>query len=180
MPKVSIDLQLLLAQLKAGLLKLTAIIPSLRMPDPLPANPSAAKIYEKAKSLLGTDASPLDAAPDSLACAETVNRIVSLALGTPIGGGTSTYSMWQCLRASAKWVTVISSDALPGDIVISPTGGVTGARLEHGHVGIVAKHGILSNNSENGLLSENYDIPTWKRYYTQFGGLPTFFYRYNG
>lgn len=168
----------LLAQLAAALQKISAIVKA-RMPahDPQPANDRAQRIYNEAVALMGTDASPADIAPDSLACAETVNRIVALALGTPIGGGTSTYSMWQVLRSSTQWLPIILSDALPGDIIISPTGSITNARLEHGHVGIVAKHGILSNNSENGLLSENYDIDSWRRYYTQFGGLPTFCYR---
>ncbi len=179
MPKITLDLQILLAQLKAGLLRLSGILPTIAMPmiDPQPANPSAQKIYDVAKSLLGTDASPADIAPDSLACAETVNRIVKIAIGVPVGGGTSTFQMWRCLETYPLWQKILGSEALPGDIIISPTGSVTDARLEHGHVGIVAKHGILSNNSETGKLSENFDIPTWKRYYTQFGGLSTFFYR---
>lgn len=182
MPNVTLDLSTLLTQLKAGLLILSGIIEKRLMPPEFqPANPNAAKIYAQAKRLIGTDASPRDAAPDTLACAETVNRIVALALGAPIGGGTSTASMWQVLRTDTKrWTPIIGSEALPGDIIISPTGGTTNARLEHGHVGIVAKFGILSNNSENGLLCENYDIPSWKRYYSGFGLLPTLFYRVSG
>lgn len=169
----------LLAQLAAALQKLSAILVT-RMPalDLEPANPTTQKIYDTAKSLLGQDASPADQAPDSLACAETVNNIVRIATGSPVGGGASTYAMWQVLRTpGGRWRSVIVSEALPGDIIISPTGSITNARLEHGHVGIVAKFGILSNNSEDGKLSENFDIDSWRRYYTQFGGLATFCYR---
>lgn len=186
MQQVTLDLPTLLAQLKSGLLVLSENLSDIlhgtfMPPEQEPANANAAKLYEQAKKLIGTDASPNDAAPDNLACAETVNRIVALALGAPIGGGTSTYAMWQVLRSDSKrWTPIMGSEALPGDIIISPTGGTTNARLEHGHVGIVAKHGILSNNSENGLLCENYDIPTWKRYYSGFGLLPTLFYRVSG
>lgn len=148
---------------------------SIQTPMPI-QTAQGTKIYETAKGLLGVDASPNDEAPDALACAETVNAIVKKALGAPVGGGASTFAMWQCLRQfTARWEQVL--EPLPGDIVISPTGASPNARLQHGHVGIVAKYGILSNNSENGLLSENWDMRTWKAYYSEFGGLPTLYYR---
>lgn len=138
--------------------------------------PQGIEIYNTAKALLGTDASPRDIAPSSLACAETVNYIVTKATGAPIGGGVSTYVMWQCLREfTARWEQVL--DPLPGDIVISPTNSNPGARLKHGHVGIVGYYGILSNNSEDGHLEENFNIASWKAYYSDFGGLPMLFYR---
>lgn len=150
----------------------------LTIQPPMPPITNREKIYNEAKALLGTDASPGDQAPSALACAETVNYIVQQATGRPVGGTTSTAAMWQALKADgARWQAIFASEALPGDIIISPTGSVAGARLTHGHVGVVAKYGILSNNSETGTLAENYDIQSWTKYYSDFGGLPTLFYR---
>lgn len=143
-----------------------------------PVVTSGEKIYQVAKSLLGQDASPENQAPSALACAETVNYIVQKATGSPVGGGASTASMWEALKAdSTRWESILGVDAREGDIIISPTGSNGFSRLTHGHVGIVARYGILSNNSETGTLGENYDIASWKRYYTDFGGLPTLFFR---
>lgn len=144
--------------------------------------PNGDKIYLTAKSLLGFDASPQDIAPPSLACAETVNYIVKKAIGAPVGGGASTAAMYKCLtQFTARFVQVGLADALPGDIIIAPTGyAVPPAlqpRVDHGHVGIVAKFGVLSNNSENGLLSENYTVQSWLDYYTEFGRIPTYIFR---
>lgn len=153
-------------------------VPMEQPPQILPIMTDSDKIYETAKSFLGLDASPGDEAPSALACAETVNYIVQKATGRPVGGETSTAAMWNSLKSdSSRWGAIFASEALPGDIIISPTGSVSGARLAHGHVGIVAKFGILSNNSETGTLEENYDIPSWTAYYTNFGGLQTLFYR---
>lgn len=110
-----------------------------------------------------------------LGCAETVNRIVMIALGKPIGGGASTADMYNCLHDTKRFTQV--EKPLPGDIIISPTGKGSGA-VPHGHVGIVAMHGILSNNSETGRLGEDYTLDTWTQHYGHFGGFPVEFYRF--
>lgn len=112
-----------------------------------------------------------------LGCAETVNELARRAWGSPIGGGLSTAALWECLKNTARFAEIALADALPGDIVISPTGSVAGAKLAHGHVGVVAAYGILSNESESGTVEENYNMQAWQDYYTKYGGLPTLIYR---
>ena len=58
-----------LTELSRSLLRALGIINSLRMNDE-----NRIKLYEAARSFIGTDASPNDLAPDELGCAETVNE----------------------------------------------------------------------------------------------------------
>lgn len=112
-----------------------------------------------------------------LGCALAVNAIAKQAWGTEIGGGSSTYQLWQFLKDTTRFESVLPENATPGCVIISPTGSNKNARLAHGHVGIVGKYGICSNNSESGTFEENYSIDSWQRYFTDFGGLPTLVYR---
>ena len=57
-------------------LKALGILNSLRMNDE-----NRIRLYEAARSFIGTDASPNDLAPDELGCAETVNEIIRRAFG---------------------------------------------------------------------------------------------------
>lgn len=134
----------------------------------------AAQVYRS-----GTKVIADNAADDYgiLGCAETVNELARRAWGAPIGGGLSTAAMWECLKDASKFAPLEVLEALPGDIIISPTGSVQGAKLAHGHVGVVAEYGILSNDSELGSLQESYDMQAWQDYYTKYGGLPTLIYR---
>lgn len=188
-------MDLVLENLRRALLTLEAWLATLQAkrasePQPesaMPEHPpgmiqteAGKRIYDVAKALLGQDASPDNQAPSNLACAETVNYIVTRALGRPVGGETSTYAMLQYLRANmGRWEQILPSESLSGDIIISPSPapGTKGARLQHGHTGIVGNYGILSNNSETGKLAENYDITSWTSYFTDFGNLPTFCFR---
>ena len=63
-----------LTELSRSLLRALGIINSLRMNDE-----NRIKLYEAARSFIGTDASPNDLAPDELGCAETVNEIIRRA-----------------------------------------------------------------------------------------------------
>ncbi len=133
-------------------------------------------VYNTAKSCLEKNL----CADKVLGCAETVNAIFETALGSPIGGGASTHLMYLCLTRNPsigplKFIEV--TDPLPGDIIISPTGYGNNAVMPNGHVGIVAKYGILSNNSENGLLQEYYTIQTWSDRYQTKGGYPVYYFR---
>lgn len=129
------------------------------------------KIYQSAKKLLGQH---LSADNPGLGCAITVNNIVFDALGAPVGGGASTSIMYGVLRGSKLWERVTAP--MEGDIVISPTGTSTYGPDFHGHVGVVLKYGIGSNDSETGLFKENYTLPSWV---TSFHarGFPTYYFR---
>lgn len=141
--------------------------------------PNGMKLYLMGKSLLHQRIIANNAADDFgvLGCAETINELARRAWGHPIGGGLSTAAMWECLKDTSKFTNVLPAYATAGDIIISPTGSHPRAVLQHGHVGLVAQFGILSNSSETGTLEENYNIKSWVNYYTNYGGLPTFVYR---
>lgn len=135
------------------------------------------KIYETAKSLIGVK---LSGSIPEFGCAITVNNIVQRALGRPIGGGYSTHLMYQCLRDSVtRFKEVPLSEALYGDIIISPTGYGNGD-LPNGHVGIMCKNdpnGILSNDSRTGELHQYFNLDKWIKFYAEHGGYPVLFYR---
>lgn len=128
------------------------------------------RLYDMAKACLGKDIAKTQ---DELGCAEAVNYVYKKTFGTPIGGETSTAGMYEVLKKDKRFVKV--DEPLFGDIIISPTGTSTLNAL-HGHVGIVAKYGILSNNSLNGLWQEKFTLQSWKIYYTN-RGFPVYYYR---
>lgn len=133
-------------------------------------------LYAMAKSLLGKQlgANNANDGYGAFACAESVNLVAQKALGKPIGGGASTQAMYQALLNPARFRSVL--EPLPGDIVISETGSSTINKSWHGHCGIVANYGILSNNSEDGKWSENYTIESWEKSFST-RGFPTRFFR---
>lgn len=132
---------------------------------------SSKKVYETAKSLLGQNL----ATNGALGCAETVNIIFHKALGVSIGGGTSTTLMYPFLKNEKKYAR-IRGNPLPGDVIISPTSSGDGT-VQHGHVGIVAKFGILSNNSNDGRLRELYTIDSWYKSFMCKGHFAVEIYR---
>ncbi len=130
------------------------------------------KVYETAKSLIGYNL----CTNAQLGCAETVNEIFKRALGQPIGGGSSTQAMYPFLKDVVHFKEVSIGEEQPGDVIISPTGSPN-TKFAHGHVGIIAQYGILSNSSSDGRLHENYDLETWQRYYGEQGGYPVYIFR---
>lgn len=136
------------------------------------------KLYNTAKALMGTAVAPKNAADGygMYGCALTVNGVAEEALGEQIGGGASTTLMQKALSDTTRFDLISPGDELPGDIVISPT--TMGANpATHGHVGIIAIYGILSNNSEDGLLEEQWTLPQWKQTYGVALGFPVLVYR---
>ncbi len=100
-----------------------------------------------------------------LACAWAVNRIVSDALGRPVGGGLGTATMVVVLKRMD--VSLPEHQFEPGCIIISPTtGGVTG------HVGIIGRGDLIySNSSSEGMWRQNFDMARWIAYYKTRRGL---------
>lgn len=147
--------------------------------DPTQINPSKReKLYLVAKSCLGIDASPNDVAPDEFGCAETVNAIYKKCFGKEIGGTVSTYLMYMSLSENIKDFKIVT-EALPGDIIISPTSlAKKGTPFAHGHVGIVGENGvIMSNESSSGKFVENYTMESWRERYEKIGMYPIFIFR---
>lgn len=129
--------------------------------------PNSIRIYNTAAAHVGENL----CVDKELGCATTVNYIFEMALGAPIGGNASTMLMLPFLKDKMRFSETTPALALPGDVIISPTGSGNG-KLDHGHVGIIAKYGILSNSSADGRLHEVYDIDTWTKYYNGVGGFP--------
>ena len=116
----------------------------------------SSNIYKIAKDCLGKHITEDPNVDPNLGCAEAVSYVLEQA-GYDLGSlgieGTSELYTW----LQNHFTQVVNP--LAGDIIISPTGtSTTGS--PHGHVGIVAKYGILSNSSSSGLFLENFDLGT--------------------
>lgn len=132
------------------------------------------QLYATAKNYLGVSLVPAGDDPE-YGCAISVNICALKAWGHQIGGGASTYNLLQDLISSFTEVL----DPFPGDIIISATGTSTDPNpaIPNGHVGIVGKFGIMSNNSNNGLWEEVYTLETWNQRYAVEGHFPVRFFR---
>lgn len=132
------------------------------------------KLYETALSFLGTDASPLDEAPDEYGCADSVSKVVLKCFPGTIKGSLSTAELYNQFNTSNQFAKV--SQFRFGDIIISPTG--MGHGLPNGHVGILGEgEEIMSNTSATGLWTQNYTVTSWVARYRTLGGYPIFFFR---
>jgi len=148
------------------------------MPTSTPVLTGREKLYQTALACLGKDMSPADVAPDSLACAESINGVYKACFGGFIGIGaelTSTFALWKRLLADPRFTEV--TEPLAGDIVISPTGtSHTGAGL-HGHTGIWGNHDVMSNDSSTGKWTDNYTHQAWYDVFQKRLGFPVYFFR---
>lgn len=129
------------------------------------------KIYNTAASCLNQN---LHGSVDAeVGCAATVSEIFKRA-GVPLAYTPSTAQLYTELQDMTRFKRVNIPQA--GDVIISPTGHGNGT--VEGHTGIVAFYGILSNNSDNGLLQERWTfLADWIARYAGLGGLPVEFYR---
>lgn len=134
---------------------------------------NSTKLFTAAKASLGKLLSDGNA---ELGCAITVNNIAIEAWGQPVGGGASTNLMFAALQETARFTKILLADVMAGDIIISPTGFAKDP-ASHGHVGIVAQFGILSNSSEDGRVHEQWTIPAWYNHYVLELGFPMDFFR---
>lgn len=168
-----------------------ATTPDFTNPTPMPDTPSeaqnipieasttlpesdATRLYETAKSCLGQHLTLNHNVPSELGCAEAVSTIFKkVGIAVPSAGIASTTELYNWLPHNG--FTKVDSGE-PGDIIISPTGMGNGA--VRGHVGIIAKYGIMSNDSSTGLFRENWKLDEWKDWYHGKGALPVVFFRW--
>lgn len=138
---------------------------------PVIISTASQKIYDAAASCLHTHITLNEAVPPEVGCAEAVSYVLSKAgvYGIPLTGIAGTSQLYDWLLSSRNFVNTVSP--VPGDVVISPTGYSTSAS-PHGHVGIVAKYGILSNDSDSGLFIEKYTQETWNKFFHDVEGFP--------
>lgn len=132
-------------------------------------------IYNVAAGCLGKHITLDNTVPPDLGCAEAVSYVLKNAgLPVPVGGFPGTAGLYSWLTNTSLFTQTRSPS--PGDIVISPSGMSTKGD-PHGHTGIVAKYGILSNNSDSGLFMEVYSIDTWDKYFGDTLGFPVYYFR---
>lgn len=136
---------------------------------------AADKIINTIKAHLGRDASPKDLVKDELGCAESVSNIINKIVGD-FPTITGTWTLYDRLNRDPRFSSVITPQ--PGDIIISPTGTLANAPFP-GHVGFVSHGGkVISNDSETGLMEENYTLLSWRRRWGR-AGYPVYFFRIN-
>lgn len=130
------------------------------------------KIYDTAFSLIGQYLTLDSSVPKNLNCAQTVSYILkNVGLPIPNKGLSGTIVLNEWLKKHADLVT----SPTVGDIIISITQGDN-----HGHVGIVGKTSIMSNDSATGLLKAYYNLKSWNEFYVKTKKLGTFYYRIRG
>lgn len=149
---------------------------------PMPTKTNREKLYDTAYACRGKDMSPLDRAPDNLACMESLDGVYFTAFGEHLlkqEDRLSTARGYASMKVDPRLELIQNADALPGDIVISPTGTSTKGAL-HGHTGIRGKTAYMSNDSSSGLWMANYNLPNWKLVFQDTLGFPIYHFRVKG
>lgn len=145
-------------------------------------NPQTQKIYDTAVANYEKHCTLNPAIPQDVGCAEAVSFILQKAgvADIPKLGISGTATLYQWLLKNPHFTRIEGPQA--GAIIVSPTGYGNGTIPGHtGIVGALGKvypndWGIVSNDSQTGLLLEYWNMARWKKYYAQFGGLPVAFF----
>lgn len=139
-------------------------------------------LYAISKNVLGTKQTLNDNVPPEVGCAEAVSSILQKAgVIVPSGGIQGTAELYIWLKNNIRFVQV--SEPEVGCIIISPTSST--GKISHGHVGIVAMYnlmynndwGIISNDSDTGLVREKWNVKNWIAYYQTYGGLDIAYFK---
>ncbi len=130
-------------------------------------------LYEEAINCLGINLAPIN---KNLGCVEALNNLAIRAIGRPIGGGFSSYWLYDELTKNKERFKQVK-EPLRGDVIISPSGHGNG-KIKNGHTGIVSDDGkIMSNDSAKLLWLQNWTIDRWKKRYQEKGGFPVEYFR---
>jgi hypothetical protein len=118
-------------------------------------------ILEIAEKMLGESSRYIPGCDSGrLACAAMVTRVLNLAGITDVGS-KCTSDLNRQLSFSRHFEKIKIKDALPGDIIISPSNG-----HKYGHVGVVGKNGkVYSNNSALRRFDSVFTLPIWQIYF---------------
>lgn len=146
-------------------------------PQPMPTQTKAEQLYSTAYASIGKDMSPANIAPNSLACAESLNGVFFAAFNEHLGTGaalTSTQALYQEMVQDTRLEQITSMEE--GAIVISPTG-YSSEGAKHGHCGVVGKFDVMSNDSNSGLWLDNYTKETWYNVFNKQLGFPVYLFR---
>lgn len=152
-------------------------------PGPVPIEQPTLQdaLYTAAKNSLGKTMKLDPSVANLYACASSLSGVLKLAgvEGLPKTGIAGTAALEAWLAANPAFQRI--SQGAPGDIIISPSpASPEGQELEHGHCGVIAQYGILSNDSDTGKWAEKWTLPEWVDYYGTYGRLPVVYYRWTG
>ena len=141
---------------------------------------SRERLYQTAYDCLlpRRDVSPLDRAPDDVACVESVWEVYKLCFGVYPSGSKSKVEV-----STVRALIVLTSSNLfrqvskptPGCIILNVTGQGNG-RVSNGHIGICGKTHIMSNTSRNSYWEANYTYREWNDYFNIKGGMRTYYF----
>jgi hypothetical protein len=126
-------------------------------------------LHQEALLWIDKDASPLENAPDDLACAESVSALIRRVY-RDFPTRVSTARLHEELKKDKRFKATL--DFKPGIIVISPTVGAT-----IGHCGIATDdQRIMSNDSATGKWMNNYSLKNWVSHFRTKKGLRVYFF----
>lgn len=157
------------------------------LPEPvkeilMPEKTNREHLYDTAYASRGKDMSPLDKAPDNLACMESLDGVYFAAFGEHLlspANRLSTNLGYKSMLKDSRLELIDNADALPGDMVISPTG-YSKKNAKHGHCGIRGKTAYMSNDSNTSLWTANYNLANWKLVFEDTLGFPIYHFRVKG
>lgn len=145
--------------------------------------PDESKLYNIAKNLLGQHLTLNNNVPADVGCAEAVSYVLKQAgvKNIPAAGIAGTADLYRWMLQDPQFKLIEAPEQ--GCIIVSPTG--FGNGTVEGHTGIMAafglqypnEYGILSNNSDNGLWQEKWNLLTWWENYGVKGHLPVALFR---
>lgn len=138
------------------------------VPKPVIPPTNRELLLSEAYKALGTDITPNDKIPDTVACAETLCTLIKkIVPNFPIISYTP--DLYKYLMNDSRFKQVY--EFKEGLIIISPTGNSVG------HCGTTGKGGkILSNNSETGLWKDKYNQLEWIEKYSRQGKLKLYLF----
>lgn len=148
----------------------------------MPETTNREHLYDIAYASRGKDMSPLDKAPDNLACMESLDGVYFAAFGEHLlspANRLSTNLGYKSMLKDPRLELIDNADALPGDMVISPTG-YSKKNAKHGHCGIRGKTAYMSNDSNTSLWTANYNLSNWELVFHKTLGFPVIHFRVKG
>lgn len=107
-------------------------------------------------------------APDEVACAESVTRLLNTIDPSLIPVITGTWSLLEYLVTSKRFREI--PQPVDGCVILAATGTGNGT-IANGHVGICDKGMIWNNNSAIGKWQKTYSYMTFRARYEYTGGM---------
>lgn len=137
-----------------------------------PMETKSERLYNLAYSLIGKYLTLDTSVPKQFNCAQAMSFILKeFGFPMPARGIAGTVEMEKWL---IKNCTEVKTPEL-GDIIISVS--FTGLPNARGHVGVVGKKAIMSNDSDTGTWQPYWSLPAWLKFYRDEKKLRTRYFR---